>query len=336
MSNDLLHESVARVVDAANKHKGYELTPLFHEALNDLAGLTLFSREEILPRVASALSNVTSPSGAGFIAVWLGASVEHGADPCSQTQPLLDCFLRFARLVKTDVEGGAEVENDDELVRGLELLGQSLVSHLSRDTYNLQSVRSNHDIVEALERIEPYSVGALWVLALISKMSGTLIVLHGEQLVGAKVAYRNISNCFHLFTLLQATLEGVMPGARKVSPDILAAALGESMESCYDEAWWHYGQPVSGSPNIVASVFGEQHPSGIHAIGGEQVMLLWPPILKSRQWDSGFFGPALQQAPPEVELIAMLPMKEVTMWRERIGLHHNLFRRVVALFHPKS
>ena len=321
MNNDLLHESIAKVVDAANNHKGYELTPLFREALNDLAGLTSFSREEILPRVASALSNVTSPRGAGFIAIWLGASVEHGADPCLQTQPLVDCFLRFARLIQTDVEGEAEVKNDDELVSGLELLGQSLVSHLSRDTHNLQSVRLNHDIVEMLERIESYSVGALWVLALISKASGTLIVLHGEQLVGAKVAYRNISNCFHLFTLLQAALEGVMPGTRKVSPDILAAARGESMESCYDEAWWHYGQPVRGTPNIVASVFGEQHPSGIRTIEGEQVMLLWSPILESRRWDSGFFGPALQQAPSAVELIAMLPMKEVTIWRERIGLH---------------
>ncbi len=49
-------------------------------------------------------------------------------------------------------------------------------------------------------------------------------------------------------------------------------------------------------------------------------MLLWPPILGSRVWDAGFFGPALKAAPAEVKFIKTLSPEEVATWRQRIGL----------------
>jgi hypothetical protein len=320
MSDDALREAIANVVDTANSNRGREPAEPFLEALNGLADLDGFDVERKLSYLATALADVTSASGAGFIAIWLGAGVEHGADPSPQIEPLLDCFLRFAGQVITDDGDIAEVEDDNELALGLELLGVGFVAHLSRDPQGLQAVRANADAVAELERVEWYSPGPMWVLELIRKTNGTLIVLHGELPVGAIVEYRNISNCFQLFTLLQTVLEETMPGARKVRSDVLAVVRGESLAECSDEAWWHYGQPVQGRPELSTSVFGEQNPQGIGSIDGQQVMLLWPPILGSRTWDASFLTPALATAPSEVELLEMLSPEDIATWRERIGL----------------
>jgi hypothetical protein len=320
MSDEALQEAIAKIVDTANGNHGRIPEEPFREALNALSSLQSFDEEQIRSYVASSLRDVTSPCSAGIIAIWLGAGVEDGANPSPQFQPLLDCFLKFTGQVTTDDKGNTQDDNNNELSLGLEFLGQGFVAHLSRDPQNLQALRENAHAVAELERVESFSSGPMWVLELIRKTSGTLIVLHGEQPVGAKVEYRNISNCFHLFTLLQAALKDTMPGAQKVRSDVLAVARGEYPSECSDEAWWHYGQPVQGKPDILTSVFGEYNPEGISSVDGQQVMLLWPSILESRMWDAGFLGPALTSAPSEVELLEMLSPEEIAVWRQRIGL----------------
>ena len=320
MNDDALNTAIAKVVEAANAHRGREPAQPFVEALNGLVSLEGPDGTQKRSRLAEAIVDVTSPSGAGFIALWLGAGAESGADPSPQVQPLLDCFLRFTRQVKTDEGDFSEDELDEDLAVGLQFLGQGLVAHLSRDMNSLRALRENAETVAELERVESYAPGAMWVLELVRKVSGTLIVLHGEQPVGVRVEYRNISNCFHLFTLLQACLAEIMPGARKVNSRVLAVARGEHMEKCSDEAWWHYGQPVSGGADLSTMVFGEQNPQEIGAIDGQQVMVAWPPILESRSWDAGFFSPSLAAAPAQVELIEILSAEEIATWRDHIGL----------------
>lgn len=320
MISEALSSAIARVLDAANAHRGREPSQAFREAINALVALDGTDGEQKRSHVAATLAAVTSPSGAGFLAVWLGAGVEGGANPFPQTHLLLDCFLRFAGRVKTDDEANGEVDNDEELTIGLEFLGQGIVAHLSRDPRSLRALQSDEKVVAELERVEPCTAGSMWILELVRKVSGSILVLHGEQPVGARVEYRNLSNCFHLFTLLQASLTGRMPGACKVPDAVLAVARGEQRAACSDEAWWHYGQPVDGPPNLLTSVFGEQSPRDIRSIDGQQIMLLWPPLLGSRTWDAGFFGPALDAAPADVQVIEMLSEEEVTMWRQRVEM----------------
>ncbi|MEN9361601.1 MAG: hypothetical protein RL095_3136 [Verrucomicrobiota bacterium] len=317
--NDSLNLAVNKLLRVVNAHRGRELTPALREALNEFVLLEGPDASEKTARICGMLADVTSASGAGILATWLGAGVERGADPSPQVRPLLDCFLRFARQVKPS-ELDSEEDLDDDLSVGLELLGQGLVAHLSRDEQCLRIVRVDLEAVAELERVEAYSVGPMWVLELIRKVSGSLIVLHGTQPIGARVEYRNISNCFHLFTLLQAALVKTMPDAGKLSQQALAVARGESLEPCSDQAWWHYGQPLSGTPDLSTMVYGEQSPQDIGSIDGQQVLLIWPQTLKSRSWDAGFFGPVLLAAPAEVKLIEPLTAAEVAKWRLRIGL----------------
>ena len=67
-------------------------------------------------------------------------------------------------------------------------------------------------------------------------------------------------------------------------------------------------------------VFGEAGPESIVEIDGAQVLLLWPPIMQSRGWNAGFFGPLIVAAPPAVEVIEELAAEEVQRWRERLQL----------------
>lgn len=127
---DALSLAIGKVVDAANVQRGRERTLPLRDALNGVVALDGHDEKEKRSAVATALGKVTSPSGAGLIAVWLGAGAEGGADPFPQTQPLLDCLLRFTHHVNTDDEDFTEGEIDDELAVGLECLGQGTPASL--------------------------------------------------------------------------------------------------------------------------------------------------------------------------------------------------------------
>ncbi len=276
-----LEGKIKTIVEFSNNHQGTKPSPECRDAINDLVALESISSTQMCSRVALALEDIHSTGGAGMVALWLGACVEQGADPSLSLQPILDAFLRFTNQIETDEE-----TLDADLVIGLEFFGPSLVAHLSRDKQGLRSAQQNPDLLAELERVEWSSVGITWVLELLHKVSGSLIVLHGEHKADVKVEYRNISNCFHLFTLLQAVLVDIMPDGKALDPIVVAVARGELAQECNDHTWWHYGQPLATQPDIVSSIFCEISPLGIGTIAGEQIMLLWSPILKNRSWHS--------------------------------------------------
>lgn len=167
------------------------------------------------------------------------------------------------------------------------------------------------------------SIGADWILEILRQRSGELLVLHGVHAKGFRVAYENISNCFHLFTLLQAALEGRMPGSKKTSPKTMEAARGKiTAQDARDDAWWHYGQGTEPKAELKSMIFGEANPDSIAQIDGEQVILLWPTVME-RGWDGGFFSPTLQATPPDVQITGELSGDELRQWRERLGLTSN-------------
>jgi hypothetical protein len=111
-----------------------------------------------------------------------------------------------------------------------------------------------------------------------------------------------------------------MPDTQEVSGETLDIARGKSRGTGNDAAWWHYGQPSATTASLAASVWGEAGPDSISCVDGQQVLLLWPPLLQSRSWDAGFFSPILEASPPSVEILTVLSSTDVETWWLRLGL----------------
>ncbi|PNY38187.1 hypothetical protein C2E31_04100 [Rhodopirellula baltica] len=316
---------MTRVIDEANRLKDGTPSAGLRDALNALAERQaesqLESDHEVERQLADRLDELNSAPGAGFLAVYLGARVESGADPNISGPSILQAMLRFADAFELPPDDDDDAPIDSSAVIGLELLGQGLVAHVSRSEPLLQQMSNDTATIESLERVEHISAGPTWVLELLRKRSGELLVIHVADRRGFDVEYNNLSNCFHLFTLLQAALQGMRLGnGGTVDSDLVAVASGDAFHDAADSAWWHYG--VGGYPeaDFGGSVWGEATPDTIPTIDGRQVILLWPPLFQARSWDAGFFSPFLQASPPKVSVINELDPTDVQNWCERLNL----------------
>lgn len=312
-----LEGAVDEVLAAANGLREATVSERMRDAFNRLAAHPEANRARSL--LAPRLAEIASPIGAGLVTVWLGAGVEGGADPDPLIPHLLAALKRWTSTVATGPEGEAIGEPDERTLQGLEWLGQGIVAHLSRSR-EIARYRDDESLAAELDRVRSLSVGCQWVWELLSKESALLIVLEVAAGRGFRVRYENLSNCFHLFTLLQAALAPVLPGRKRVAKSLLEAAAGMSMEDVHDAAWWHYGRGDVPEADFAAMIWGEQPPSAIPRVDGEAVMLLWPPVLKERSWDGNFFRPYLMAAPPAVTLLGELSPEEVRGWRVRLKL----------------
>lgn len=311
MQDDLLGD----ILRAADVHRGREAGPRLDAVLSRVTTLAPADREAIIDGLVEGLGQIASPTGAGLVAVWLGALVERGADPQRALPALVAAFRsRLAAFAAGDGAGTAA------LADGLEWLAQALVAHLVRCPDACERLRGDAALVDALAAVEYESLGAAWVLQVLRQDSGTLLVLHGRELAGARVDYANIANCFHLFTLLQAALQDVMPGARRAAADVVAGAVDQAGERVTDTAWWHFGPATEPAPGPGAMIPGEAPPRAIPEVDGERIILLWPPLPEARSWDSGFFWPLIEARRPSVTLRERLDSDEVLQWRRRLGL----------------
>jgi len=324
MAGSAFDEELAKVVDAANHQRGMTPSDDLIRALNTLADFLPQQRETARTVLGNALAGVTSPTGAGFLSMWLGAGVENDAGPEPSCQPIIDTFMKWSRTVKTltdgsDAETASTPQPDAETINGLQLLGQALVAHVGRLPKVREWLRDTDEIREEFERIADISIGAAWMVQLITQCSGQLVVLKTAEKIGVLVRYANISNCFHLFTLLQAAVARAMPDAQPIDPRLYEIACGKQQGECWDKALWHYGQPTVPRAELPATVWGEMPPSSIASIDGQQALLLWPRVM-ARSWDSGFFSPILATSLPEVDILKSLSSDEVDAWWTRLGL----------------
>ena len=326
MADTQFEDALSALLEAAREQRGLKLSSGLHDAIMAFA-----KRPDCDPvKVAEALPALASPTGAGFLGIWLGAGVEDGQDPERTGRPIVHTFLKWSQSVETppvaEDDGEAEEEDqdfpepDEEVVAGLKLLGQALVAHLARSPSLLHWVKDTDAIVAEFERAEAVSMGAGWVMHLLRQCSGALVVLEVAGRRGFLVRYDNLANCFHLFTLLQGALAPLIGRTGETRDDVLTIAQGTKQGEGYDHAWWHYGQPSSSKPDIGATIWGEMAPDGIGSIDGAQVLLLWPPIMESRVWDTGFFSPVIHASLPNVAVIKELALSDVEVWCARLGL----------------
>ncbi len=318
MSDTLDSVLVQKLIEAANQHGSEDFSGPLPDAINTLMDATANNGADVIQRVCEELSRITSPHAAAMLAVWLGAMVENGHDPALSYQAVRDTYLHWSSTIQTN--DGDKLEGSDGAFYALENCGRSLVSHCVKDGPMLNSLRADEVLMEELKRLESDSMGAMWLMQLATQMSADLIVLNVERQAGALVKYENISNCFHLFTLLQGALEDWLPAAKRPAKSLMECARGSSSANEHDQAQWHFSQPDVSEKEPTSWVWGEAHPSSIGKIDGKQVMILRPKILAGRGWDSGFFSPILHRRPPDVKLVHFLPHEEFLTWKKRLQL----------------
>ncbi len=308
------------VLDAADAATRGTFDDRLREAINALFSLPEEDRRVRTAAIAEAIPTLGSTTGAGLLAVWFGGSVENGLDPTPTTPVLMQTLLDRCSRVQTNEEGQPTAGYTEDWATGTQLLGQGLVAHLVRVPERRAAYASDPEVVDVLESVEHLSAGVVWVLEVLRRKSGELVVVHATERAGVRVRYEEIANCFQLFTLMQAEFAGKMPGSGTADPEVVALATGQGDGKAHDSAWWHYGQPFSNEPNVVASVFGEAPVESIGEVDGERVMLLWPPVLEGRSWDSGFFGPPIAGSTPSVRVTEELTPVDLERWWQRLHL----------------
>jgi len=264
-----------------------------------------------LREAAAALGSV-EPGAVAWSAVTFGTLVERGVS-AEITGPAVLEQLR-AWLPRLPAHG------TDPSLAQFRYLGQAVVAHLARLPAQRLALGRDAALVERLDELRSRTPGAWWVYEALLKSSGTLVLLHPPSGTGLRLVYANVSHGFHLFSLLQTAVGASLPGGREPDEAVAGVARGKSGDTISDEAWWHYGAPRSPKPDSAATIRGEDLVSEIPHVDGEQVVLLWPPILPSRSWDSGFFGPHLEAMPADATVERMLTAEECKAWLETLGV----------------
>lgn len=280
--------------------------------------------DESLLRDAGARLGTLEPGAIAWIAVTFGTLVERGAAADLTGPAVLDQLRAWlpalpAPAADEETPRPFTPEQINSLAR-FRYLGQAAVAHLARLPAARTAMAEDAALVARLDELRRFTPGAWWVYEALLKRSGTLVVLHPASRTGLRLAFANVSNCFHLFSLLQTAVGTRIPGGRTPDDTIARVARGKSSETVSDVAWWHYGSPSSPTADLSASIWGEGLVREIPRVDGEQVLLLWPPILQSRGWDAGFLGPHLEALPADASVERMLTPAECEAWLSKIGI----------------
>jgi len=255
------------------------------------------------------------PGPAAWLALTYGTAVETGFPPQLTAQQLLPAFDDWtARLLGDEDERAKPTPEQEELLAPFPYVCQAVVSHLARLPEEREARYRAERSSGRLEQLAALSYGAGWVREALYKSSGHLIVLHPGSGKGLELSYQNVSNCFHLFSLLQGAIGMRLPGGRAPDEATVRAARGDTDDAARDEAWWHYGSPYSSKPEIGASIWGESNPRELPCVEGQQALLLWKPLLGLRGWSSSFFRPQLSQFPPNASVERELSEDERRHW----------------------
>lgn len=282
------------------------------------------SKDDPLVREA-AESLATQPAGsAAWIAVACGTMVERGTAAEVSGPAVLELLRSWLPNLPTAEQEGSEPPEptpaQKRLLAPFQFVCQSAVTHLARLPAQRELLGWELPLLERLSELSGYTAGAWWVHDALVKTSGTLVVLHPPSSTGLRLTFTNVSNCFHLFSLLQTAVGTRVPGGRDPDETIAWVARGKSSEPVTDFAWWHYGNPESATAELRASIWGEGLVREIPRVKGEQVILLWPPLLQKREWDAGFLGPHLEAMPADAVVERMLSATETGEWLEALGI----------------
>jgi hypothetical protein len=292
---------------------------------------------EVLRRVAPTVG-MTDPYKAAVMALLCGTLVEWGADP-DELAPLLLARLPAFLATAESVADRVEKEPTEDLfaanpdgVRAwyaLSLMLLPTMAVLARDMEWRQAARAEPDLVRGIEALREHNREADFVAQTLSYVDGIeLVVLHPAEGKGFRVELEAVHTNAHFFTLLHGSLinGGHLPG-RAIDEQLLGVATGEVPHDklLTDDARWQFytwrGLYPDGSyagADMSTWLFVEDPPTVIPEFEGERVVILGPPVLGSRMWDSNFFANIHDALRSAARVVGELAPEEVTGLTERI------------------
>ncbi len=278
--------------------------------------------ERVIDDVTPALA-MLPPDAAAWLAVTLGSIVEGGVGLDRSGPPVIELYLgwvaRLSALGLDDDDTSIKLGPDVLSLGAFTRLCQSVVTHLARMPSRRLELAGDARLLARLEALEEHTPGAMWTREALLRRTGTVLALHPPSGRGLRLRYSNVASCFHLFSLLQLAIRGRLPGGRVPDPIVAEAVAGSAGEGS-DEGWWHYGHPRSPTAELGTSIWGESHVSSLPVEDGEQVMLLWPPLLGARRWSFSFFGPQLAAMKASVVVEKELSAADCRAWFSELGV----------------
>jgi hypothetical protein len=316
-ASDSMHDAVSNaLMDAARGWNGEEPSAGLRKATGVFIARAT-QDPSVLGRIAPSLAEL-EPGAAAWIALACGTAIEGGADPALSGKPVVDLLSSWlSRLPPAEGQRTSELPASQN---PFEYLCQSVVSHLARLPALREQLGHDLALIERLDKAGLHSFGPIWVREALLKSSGSLLLIHPTSATGLRIRYSNVSNCFHLFSLIQIAVGQRLEGGRVPNDAVARVAKGDSAADITDEAWWHYGDAYSSKADVSHSIWGEHLTREIPVFEGEQVILAWPHVLARRIWDANFMRPHLDAMPADAVLEGELSAEEVAAWMKRLGI----------------
>lgn len=267
------------------------------------------------------------------LALSCGTLVEWGGDPGAVFPHLLAELPRQLALTRrafdqSDLAPAALFDADPDAAKaaaGIRYVMLATMAVICRKAESRQALRANADIVEGVEAIREHQGEANFVGQVLGFVDDLdLIVLAPKEGKGFRVRCDAVATCAHLFTLLQgALIAGGHLAGEAVDEEVIAVATGAAPHErlLSDHARFHFVTwPCSldnGFDTIIAMPV-EETPLCVPALDGQRIVLVGPPLLGGRAWDSNFFANIHDALKSRAEVVEVLPAAEVRRWLDRI------------------
>jgi hypothetical protein len=294
-------------------------------------------RKNVLAALAPVIAAAPDVFQASRIAMLCGILVEWGADPTIAIPAILERLTtQLASVTPIDAENEASLfAQAPDVVKawkGLRYMALPAMTMLCLDVKARQTARQNAALLDGIEALAAHQREVKFLQRLLNLSDGEeLIVLHPRENKGFRVRLEAIGTNFHLFSLLQEALVGdpavgMLPGPR-ANRKVIATAKGDIPHDrlITDSAVWHYYTWAGLLPDgtlattpVTPWILGEQTPREIPHFEGDRLILLGPPIVASRGWDSSFFTNLHDALRSKVEVVEILSADEVALRLRRI------------------
>jgi hypothetical protein len=304
-------EQVLALVSGARTGADPFAQPAFRSLLRHAQQAGTAEQDDLVRALLPGLE-VDDPYHAACVALSCGTVVEYGASP----------IIAGAAIVARLFRELDEVEFSPPAVQYFCL---AAMAHLCRDRGVRQQARRRHGVPASLECAEP-RVPHTWFVRTVLELADDLelLVLAPEQRRGFVVRADAVRSCFHLFTLLQGALIGDSEQgwlrAEPEDPDVLALATGQvphvEIVAARQRFHFHDGSALCADgtlrQDLGSTIWGEASPADIPRYGDRPIVLIGPPVLGGRSWNSNFFANIHDALRSNVTVLSHLTPDELT------------------------